>query len=479
MGIQEQTKVFERLNNADNSRGKYLYYLNRLDDSIKENKEDYMNSHSAIGRYIRKVGVEHGVSNDYSKFLKQNTKLNSAKATAQKRLEAHSELTGKLVDSIHNSVVSSDDPIIKYLLRTASESKDEGGDKRAAVGSCLYGANTFYDGLNGLSQEDRQYVLERVPDFKEGLSPREIVCEKRKLDFENLKLEQLIGVHATNYLPRGKIGCNGDSERIRVEGKDGIMFAGKSPRQTVHFSLNSMVNDHRDGGNEANVWSNKKFAILQPMELLKNRLAAIYPTDSYTLGAVPMSAASEIIVASRFAHLLSPSVCDIIKRGSGAGIVSIGKEGESLPNSVIRRIGERGYSYKPQGPHHWEDARGDDHLADEKLGALAKSLGIKCGTHINLPSGALETIWDGRLKTILFNYGPTGGFKFSPYEGIGPVDLLQTLRKEELNRLVKSFDGREMTPESRVAIGRIEGVFGDLEKRYADYVAKWDRENAD
>lgn len=472
MGLQEQTKAFGRLDKADRSSGKYLYYLSKLDASIKENTDDYMSSHSAIGRYVRRVGAEHGFNNDYSELLKQNAKLNSAKATAQKRLQVHSGLTGKLVDSIHDAVVSSEDPVVKYLLRVASESKD-GGDKRAAVDSCLYGARTFYDELGKLSQEDRQYVLERVPNLKEGFFPRQIIGEKRKLDFENLKLEQLMGIHATNYLPRGKIGCNGDSDRIRVEGENGVVFAGKSPRQTVHFSLNSMVIDHKDGGNEANVWSNKRFAIFQPVELLKNRLAAIYPTDSYTLGAVPMGAGSELIVASRFAHLLTPRVLDVIKKGTGAEIVSISKEGESLPDSVIRRIGERGYSYKPQGPHHWEDARGDDYRADEKLGALAKSLGIKCGTHINLPSGALETIWDGRLKSILYDYGPTSGPKFSPYEGMGAVEILQTLRKEEMSRLVKSFDGREMTPESKVAIDKIDGVFDDLEKRYADYLADW------
>lgn len=95
---------------------------------------------------------------------------------------------------------------------------------------------------------------------------------------KNLELGDLIAVHLTDTFPEDGI------LRTRFSYDPSII------RDTIHFSINGSVGSHMYGN-----WDNKRYAILVPLERIKDRIVNYNPVDTFILGDLELSESSWIL----------------------------------------------------------------------------------------------------------------------------------------------------------------------------------------
>lgn len=104
------------------------------------------------------------------------------------------------------------------------------------------------------------------------------------------KYDDFVMVHSTDFFPKdGKILTCYDGNKT---GKTLIEYKGVVKevqvlihRHTVHFTLNSMVQNVAGG---FGAWNNQNFIIVEPFASHKEQFKNIYPSDSFTWGSVQL-----------------------------------------------------------------------------------------------------------------------------------------------------------------------------------------------
>ncbi len=101
--------------------------------------------------------------------------------------------------------------------------------------------------------------------------------------------EKLFAVHATDHLPR--------SGRLIAGARDisgrGDELANEPPsfRPTLHFSLGSLVPEHGRSS-----WEDKNFAVMTPLNTLKDQLVNVSPHDTFVMGDFALPQGSILLV---------------------------------------------------------------------------------------------------------------------------------------------------------------------------------------
>ena len=259
------------------------------------------------------------------------------------------------------------------------------------------------------------------------------IYSKEGNDFD---IENLIAVHKTNYLPHGKIETTGSAKK------------GKAPRQTIHFSLNSAVAPHmgRTYPLTGEQIENEKYAVLVPVKDMKDRVINLMPTDTFLFGEYNLPKDAELVISYDAAKHLTDKRLEIIKKNSGAEIVSIGNKGESIGKTVKRRIEERGYTFRPQEMHYWTKGFSKpDEAGLKRVADLATGLGKTSDLHYKSSFERAE-----KISNLYSGFSREG--KLDPMYG-NPVNLYRT-RKQRLKAVgkeLKKIRGKKLTQEEKDA----------------------------
>src|SRR3989338_5435839 len=119
-----------------------------------------------------------------------------------------------------------------------------------------------------LPREDYQAVIEALNSGRISLNQAHSVLSERhewKDKSESVNWNQLVAVHKTNHLPRGKMQPHGHVvSDITYTGPDRkSKIRAHSARGTVHFTLNHGVQDHgmanSETGKPQNSWSDRRY----------------------------------------------------------------------------------------------------------------------------------------------------------------------------------------------------------------------------
>lgn len=175
--------------------------------------------------------------------------------------------------------------------------------------------------------------------LKESRCEEELITDflkKQRVLRNPLEANSLIVVHKTDYFPKNGI--------IKPRGNFKVLYGGKRfpvSRQTIHFALNGPVKSHMYGN-----WDGKKIAILIPFNLVAKRIITLRAEDSFVFGELKLPVGSEIIISEGdiAAHQKIAGDAKVIPR----------ELAESLDDTIIRRIKERGYTPMRVGMWGWE-----------------------------------------------------------------------------------------------------------------------------
>lgn len=172
--------------------------------------------------------------------------------------------------------------------------------------------------------KDAESALELVEQWEEKRTKLIQQAAAKESKGKILNFNALIAVHLTDYFPeKGVIKPLGQATLLRFGTADKAL-----PRQTIHFSLNGSVSAHLYGD-----WTNKKYAILLPLDLITNRIYCLNPADTYIVGSLGLPKGTEILGKAE----------DLRGKSGGlATLIPIG-ESEGLDKAVWRRIAEKGY----------------------------------------------------------------------------------------------------------------------------------------
>jgi len=219
--------------------------------------------------------------------------------------------------------------------------------------------------------EDPSNIMWKIRDDK----------KKRKNDFG----EGLIMVHKTDYIPHGKIETTaGLPQKIKDnEAEDRTAFTYNSGRGTISLSINFPVVDHMEGK-----FSDRDYAVLVPFSNVKDRVINVAEEDAFVVGDLPLeNTDTELIISAEKVKILTAGRLKTIIKHSGASLIVTGKEGESINETVIRRIGERGYSFVQGHQDGWYSPNPEAHRL---MYELAKRDNKLFGLHACTAFGELE-----------------------------------------------------------------------------------------
>jgi hypothetical protein len=172
-----------------------------------------------------------------------------------------------------------------------------------------------------------------------------------QIDNENKKIdsiEDLVMVHVTDYMPKGRISSPLETHKEMQRyceidygngKKDQIPFIERSFRNTVHFCLNCQVTSHEFGN-----WDIRKYAVFIPMDKINGQIKGGREVDTYTIGGVNLSSESYILCPAN-------EVQEMKKINPGVNI--IGYEGQNVSLYVDTVISLLGYKVKQGGKTSW------------------------------------------------------------------------------------------------------------------------------
>lgn len=152
-------------------------------------------------------------------------------------------------------------------------------------------------------------------------------------------ISHCIAVHATDILPKNGVMVPGSLQYLK--NKEGILeeFSRETYRQTLHWSLNQIAPQH-EGGN----WSQRKMAILTPLNTLSAQLVNIAPLDTFVLGEVKMD--------ERFTLVAEDSI-DTSTLPEEVNVVRFNPQTETLLQAVasqVQRLGGAAFTARESEP---------------------------------------------------------------------------------------------------------------------------------
>jgi hypothetical protein len=238
---------------------------------------------------------------------------------------------------------------------------------------------TTYKRISLLHPEDyaevQKLILKEIEEGKrEYENPQEYLAKQRALRGQ-IDPRKLIAVHLTKYFPQGGI--------IKTTSNFKLLFEDygverRTPRGTIHFSLNGTVSAHSGGE-----WSSSKYAILIPLEKIMPKVQVLNPIDTFVFGDLPLPPGTDIICSPGAAAEKLPGVRII--QGSG-----------DLPKDVEKQIRDRGYS--KQDVSGWSWGRTD---LNEQVVQYGQSKGLETAAHTFTTWSNLETGY-ARLMDCLY-----------------------------------------------------------------------------
>lgn len=390
--------LLQRIAKSQERERKYQGYLRALDFQGKSKDEDYQLTHGSLARTFSYVGSKLGLNTDYSRLQKEKGDIQERIERANALLRKQKEKRVPLIDATQESLSqSSGDPLLDYSIKLnrvqGALEKYKASGQDGSVCPLEYLPDRIQrdrakasEVFDNLSPKERQMVLETIAGSEEKFNPDEFkyaLAQTREIKDYNFGLPQLILVHKTSFLPHGKLVSGGSIYRhafINPTDLDGPKICAKTTRATIHFTLNGGVNDH-----EVGEWSNSNYAVLIPAEEVSGRIANLLEQDTWVCGDLMLPQGSEIIISNRAKEHLTPKRLEAIKKHSGAGIITLANEGETLECAIRRRIGRRGFSYRANAKYGWEDYSGDRFLEDlrakERIQTIARQMGISSNLH--------------------------------------------------------------------------------------------------
>ena len=422
-----------------------------------------------------------------------NTDLESLARVPNQPSSEHQGLASYLLHKDHGSSISSvRESLAKYVAQLKTRraslasnapvgSLSSNGSSDAFVDS--YQLENVYRGLvqeldkqrDTLPREDYQAVIEALNSGRISLNQAHSVLSERhewKDKSESVNWNQLVAVHKTNHLPRGKMQPHGHVvSDITYTGPDRkSKIRAHSARGTVHFTLNHGVQDHgmanSETGKPQNSWSDRRYAVLIPADKMKDRIVYLLPADTMIFGEMALPEGSEVILASKVKKHLTDRRLGVIREKTGASILTVGEEGESLDKTIERRIYERGYTLRETDNVMFTHVAADgcgyyyaklDDLHTAQLSALAKNSSIKENSPYNSPFGVLEREVESKLRVALH---PAGA---GVYQGHHLVNLVR-LANTQLSSIRGEFN-RALCPEEEAELARIHEVITPLTER--------------
>lgn len=307
--------------------------------------------------------------------------------------------------------------------------------------------------------------------------------QARKLR-RHLNITKIIAVHITDYFPNDGIiltSSAADANWLVIDNKK-----IRSPRETIHFTLNGPVGSHG-----LNVWDNKKYAVLIPLQFIMNRIYNLAPHDSWVIGNLTLPKGTEILGKKK----------DLIGKNVGSATTILVPENTTTYEFVSQRITEKGYYPSRINMWNWSfTAWGDAMQAiNEEIGdggditsnfsTLAKKLGKKVGDHNGslfhkceeTIKGAYRLIYHGRKPIHSSVEECVTSFQRNIEELTQELNLLIAKKKrapqinlEEMNSLNRLLDTlKDINEELNIVLHR-ETVNGSVFKAEIEADA-WDK----
>jgi len=183
---------------------------------------------------------------------------------------------------------------------------------------------------NALNYLDWYEDNEKKPDLLEG----------KKLN-QDINFDQLAAVHMTRYCPENGIIKTHGSVSEENENKN---YVG---RESIHFNLNGVVTGGFEG---AAGWDAMPFAIVTPLESMKDRVVDLYPVDTWVIGDFKIPENSVIVVdRSQFSEM------DIPNRFGGVGPAKVVFVEGKMQETVNGLLTEKGYTVQESSTWNWHN----------------------------------------------------------------------------------------------------------------------------
>jgi hypothetical protein len=455
-GQNKNNNLQRKLERSEQVCRKYNSHLEDVQKKVNFEKEMYFLGNSLTGRVLDFAKSKLGMKSNLREIRAQENLVINTLKSGYEKIERQEKLSNSFVSNAIKSVYEENDFINSYLknspeFNTKLESalnSNSSSEKKEFLKKYLETYNKINQELGYLNKsvpnEDFEKVIVMMKKDDKIKMPLNYLRQINSHTGTDFEIENLIAVHKTNYLPHGKIQTTGSAKK------------GKSPRQTIHFSLNSAVAPHMERADPltGEQIENEKYAVLVPVKDIKDRVINLMPTDTFLFGDYPLPKDAELIISYEKAKHLTDKRLEAIKKNSGAEIVSIGNEGESIGKTIKRRIEERGYTFRPQGMHYWTKGFLDsDEDGMKRVSDLAKVLGKTNDLHYgsafskaekfsNLYSGFSR---EGKLDSIHSN----------------PLNFYRT-RKEKLKDVgkeLKKVRGKNLTQEEKDAYKKLTENF--------------------
>ena len=225
-------------------------------------------------------------------------------------------------------------------------------------------------------KEAAEFAEKRIEWEEKRAENLKLAAEQARKLRRHLNITKLIAVHVTDYFPNNGIiltSSAADANWVVINNKK-----IRSPRETIHFTLNGPVGSHG-----SNIWDNKKYAVLIPLKYIIGRIYNLAPHDSWVIGNLKLPKGTEILGKKK----------DLTGKKFGSATTILVPENTSTYEFISQRIKEKGYHLSRINMWNWNFAAWGDAMQaiNEEIGdggditsnfsTLAKNLGKKVGNH--------------------------------------------------------------------------------------------------
>lgn len=272
-----------------------------------------------------------------------------------------------------------------------------------------------------LERDSLRFTSTIFGDLSDGKLINGSIRKNLKLPNGNISEDSLILVRMDNDLPQNGILR---TTRDKLTGE----YGSKGARDSLHFSLNGVVDDV-DG---LWSWNNTKYSYIIPYRKVNN-LVGGSPVDMFTKGSVKIPEGSYIvrqntsIPAGKY-RIMDVSEIEEFSQLQGVKIIETADLPYNVTNTMIEKLG---YEVKPGGSFSWADEIDYDFLK------FLKNKNLFSAIHAHTPNSKVEMLIDkiGMRAHFNLDWGvTTTGGKLENYyqkEALACLEQIETLAKTE------------------------------------------------
>lgn len=232
-----------------------------------------------------------------------------------------------------------------------------------------------------------------------------------KFDYD-FNLDDLVLVHATDYMPQNGIITSSENKKIT---SDGITFY--QHRKTIHFAINGRVGNHTK-----NNWDDKGIIIIDPIKEHINEITNFLTVDTYFSGSFKLTNDAVILIREDIFDSLPQEYLTKYK------IVKFSGDSITAVNKVLIMMG-----YKPQdvGQDSWPN-KDNEEIINNYLETNYPNIKTK---HLHIGTSEWNVEKDLQVRDKL--YAKTIGIKeVYSTDGIKnvPLNVLREMYKVYINK---------------------------------------------